>query len=199
MEGHLMADKVACKKCGNMILLTTATKNDGLCMPCKNGYREHIEQSKEYYARERELEKTCPFRALWRELVRKVYDQPYGFEKLSKEEKQYFSVGVLNGEVYNGGFIQYFENSSGEFYLYAELGLMRIGAKESLRILRRARVIAFGQQTVPSDREKRWKYTEMPGVQEALNELDTEYYECSDDVGSLLELFALDTGLVSNA
>ena len=168
-------------------------------MPCKNGYRENIEKSKTYYARERELDKTCPFRALWRELVKKVYDEPDGFEKLSEEEKQYFSVGVLDGEVYNGGFIQFFDNSSGEYYRYAELGLIRIGAKQSLHILRRAKEVAFGKDEVPKDQEKRWRYIRDSGIEKALDSLDSEYYETQDEIGQKLEAFALEIGLVKNA
>ncbi|HFD32883.1 MAG TPA: DUF4375 domain-containing protein [Gammaproteobacteria bacterium] len=194
-----MAQKVACKTCGKLILPTTASKNDGLCMPCKNGYRESIEKSKTYYAKERELDKSCPFRALWRELVRKVYDEPNGFDKLSEEEKQYFAVGVLDGEVHNGGIIQFFDNSSGEYYRYAELGLVRIGAKKSLHILRKAKETTFGGDAVPKEQEKRWRYTRDKEVEKALERLDTEYYESQDEIGEMLEAFALESGLIKNA
>lgn len=194
-----MVEKVPCNSCGKLILPTTAEKNDGLCMPCKNGYREQIEKSKEYYAKERDLNKNCPFRALWRKIVSKVYDESGGFGKLSDDEKIYFAVGLLDGEVYNGGFIQYFDNSSGEYYKYAELGLIRLKAKESLQLLRRAKDIAFGDKSVPKEQDKRSKFTQTPGVGEALDSLDTEYYECSDDIGQLMEGFALDAGLIKNA
>jgi len=194
-----MLEKVACKTCGVLILPATARKNNGFCMPCKNGYREQIEKSKEYYAKERELNKSCPFRALWREVVRKVHNEPGGFGKLSDDEKIYFSVGVLDGEVYNGGFIQFFDNSSGEYYRYVELGLIRLGAKESLSLLRQAKEIIFGANNVPKEQGKRWKYTQVSDVGNSLDSLDTEYYECSEDIGSLMESFAVETGLVKNA
>ena len=194
-----MTQKVACKKCGVLILPTTANKNDGLCIPCKKGYRDNIERSKVYHAKERELEKTSPFRALWRELVSKVYDEPGGFNKLTEEEKLYFAVGVLDGEVYNGGFIQYFDNSSGEYYRYAELGLVRIGANKTLRLLRQAKSRVFGEISVPKEQDKRWAYVRKKNIEECLNDLDTKYYEKQEDIGAILEKFALQTGLVKNA
>ena len=194
-----MTQKVACKKCGVLIFPTTANKNDGLCIPCKKGYRDNIERSKVYHAKERELEKTSPFRALWRELVSKVYDEPGGFNKLTEEEKLYFAVGVLDGEVYNGGFIQYFDNSSGEYYRYAELGLIRIGANKTLRLLRQAKSPVFGEISVPKEQDKRWAYVRKKNIEECLNDLDTKYYEKQEDIGAILEKFALQTGLVKNA
>jgi len=194
-----MVEKVACKSCGKLILPTTAKKNYGLCMPCKNGYREQIEKSKEHYKKERELDKTCPFRALWQELVSKVHDSPGGFAVLTEDEKIYFSVGILDGEVYNGGFVQFFDNSSGEYYRYAELGLIRLGAKSSLKLLREAKKLAFGEGGVPKEQSIRWKYVKSETVSNSLDSMDTEYYNCPEDIGSLMEQFALEAGLVKNA
>lgn len=192
-----MGDKIPCKECGALILPTTAEKNGGLCMPCKNGYRKNIEQSKEYYKKERELDATCPYRALWRNLVKKVYDPLKGFETLSEDEKQYYAVGILDGEIYNGGFVQYFDNTSGGHYRYSELGLVRIGAKESLKLLREAKLAAFGKDPVPKEQTKRWPYTNDE-ISKKLDDLDTKYYETKEDVSELLEAFARETGLVKN-
>jgi len=38
--------KSPCSKCGVMILATTAEKTGGLCIPCKNGTRESLEESR---------------------------------------------------------------------------------------------------------------------------------------------------------
>ncbi len=38
--------KIPCVECGVMILLSTAEKNNGLCMPCKSGMRGSIEKRK---------------------------------------------------------------------------------------------------------------------------------------------------------
>ena len=113
-------------------------------MPCKIGTRESIEAAKLYYQRERDLDKIDPFRKLWRELVRRVYETDLGYAGLSDAEKKYFAVGLLEGEVYNGGFDQYFFNSSSDYYSDAEIGLEEMGAVQSLSLLKRAKEIVFG-------------------------------------------------------
>ena len=194
-----MVEKVACAKCGVLILPTTAAKNNGVCMPCKTGNRESIENSKLYYQKERELDKTCPFRAKWRELVDDVYNQPKGFNGLTEDEKIYFAVKVLNGEIINGGIIQFFDNSSGEYYLYAELGLIRIGANNSLAILRAAKKEIFGESEVPKDHDKRAAIMRNINCDDALDKMDDEYYKDLDDIGNKIDSFAIETGIVKNA
>lgn len=192
-----MSEKIPCKECGALILPATAEKNGDLCMPCKNGYRKNIEQSKEYYKKERELDGTCPFRALWRDLVKRVYDSSKGFEALSEDEKQYFAVGILDGEVYSGGFVQYFDNMPSEYYRYSELGLIRIGAKESLQLLRKAKLTVFGNNPVSKEQTKCWLHVNDE-IAKKLDDLDSQYYEMKEDIGELLEAFACETGLVKD-
>ena len=194
-----MIEKVACTECGALILPTTAAKNDGICMPCKTGNRQNIENGKLYYAREKELNKTCPYRALWRDLVDKVHNQEAGFKGLTEEEKIYFSVGLLNGEAYNGGLIQFFENTSGEYFRYAELGLVRLAAKNSLSLLRATKKELFGDKEVPKEQEKRWSLLRNQNSEDVLDKLDTEYYKDLDDIDTKMEKFAKENGLVKNA
>lgn len=165
-------------------------------MACKNGIRESLERSKEHYKKERELEETCPFRAYWRDLVSRVFDPQQGFESLTEQEKAYYSVTCLNGEVYNGGFVQYFDNSAGQHYHYAESGLIQMGATESLRLLRLAKAEVFGADPVPKDRMARLQATDNDGIPPALAKLDDEFYEDPDALGEKLEAFALINGLV---
>ena len=194
-----MSEKVPCTECDAAILPSTAERTGGLCMPCKNGNRKNIERAKEFYKRERELDKTCPFRALWWEIVDKVYNQEGGFAKLTDDEKLYYAVNVLRGEVYNGGFNQYFDNSSGEYYRHAELGLIRLGATHSLSLLREAKVALFGSACVPKDRTERFAALEQHVGQPNLDALDDEFYKDPDSLGEKLEGFAVATGLVKNA
>jgi len=44
--------KVACLKCGALILELTAQKNEGLCVPCKSGRRESIEATKRWHRKQ---------------------------------------------------------------------------------------------------------------------------------------------------
>jgi len=194
-----MTDKVPCKECKALILPSTAARTDGLCMACKNGIRQNIERSKEYYKKERQLDKTCPFRAFWRDLVSRVYDESHGFHTLTNEEKTYYAVNCLSGEVYNGGFVQYFDNSAGEHYKYAELGLIQVGATNSLRLLRKARNEVFGSDAVPTDKTLRLAATDSDSIRKSLDQLDDEFYKDLDQLGDKLEKYAIENGLVQNA
>ncbi|HBO3527472.1 hypothetical protein APA93_25060 [Pseudomonas aeruginosa] len=48
-----MTDRLPCRACGHLILPTTAARNDGLCMPCKGGYRQNIEDGKRFHTERR--------------------------------------------------------------------------------------------------------------------------------------------------
>ncbi len=158
-----------------------------------------MEKSKEYYKKERELDKTCPFRLFWSELVSRVYDESKGFKSLSEAEKIYFSVNCLSGEVYNGGFDQYFSNSAGENYTHAELGLIQLKATNSLRLLRKAKQIVFGNSDVPKEQYLRQVATNSDDVSKDLDELDTEFYKDPDQLTEKLETYAINNDLVKNA
>ena len=191
-----MSNKVPCQECGAIILEVTAKNNNGLCMPCKNGYRENIENSKKYYAKERELDKTCPFRAYWRDLVNRVHHTESGFNSLTEDEKVYWSLNILIGEVNNGGFMQFFDNSSGAYYVYAEKGLIEFDAIKTLNILHKAKAVIFGNQTVPVDTEQRRLITSKNDSWDELGKLDDEFYKEPDDLYELLEKYAVNRKLV---
>jgi Domain of unknown function (DUF4375) len=193
-----MINKLPCKECGAEILPSTAERTGGKCMPCKNGYRKNIEESKEYYKKERELDKTCPYRALRRELGSKVYKQEGGFSTLSDEEKIYYSVNILSGEVYNGGFYQNFSNTSAENYHHAELGLVRLGTSHSLKLLRTAKEHLFGLAEVPQKQAERWLTLDKMAENSYLYSLDAEFYKNADSLDEKLVEFAAKVGLIKN-
>ena len=120
-----MTDRLPCRACGHLILPTTAARNDGLCIPCKGGYRQTIEDGKPFHT-ERRRYLASPQALYWSALVNRVYDGGEGFAGLSPAERSYYAVSVLSGEVHNGGFDQYFGNSSGDQYQAAR-GSSRIG------------------------------------------------------------------------
>lgn len=194
-----MSDKIPCNECNALVLPSTAQRTGGLCMPCKNGTRKSMDRAKEDSVKERELDKTCPFRAYWRNLVDRVYDEELGFSSLIEEEKLYYSVCVLIGEVYNGGFVQFFDNSSGAQYRYAELGLIRMQAKKSITLLREAKFSLFGNQHVPTDQAERWNIMRKLTDDPDLDSLDTEFYKDADKLDQKTEEFAINNGLVKYA
>ncbi len=197
-----MIDKIPCNKCNELILPRTAEKTGGLCMACKQGIRESIEQSKEFYRKQKEYD---PYRELWIDLVKKVHDDKTGFDSLSQEEKVYFTVSLFDGEVYNGGMHQFFSNSSGEYYAEVVEGLKILKAFNSLSLLNRAAEVLFGKLEPPKDIVQRWTTMKQfpdddneprPDWDIELDEIDRLYYEDPDNLNKLLTHYAEMTGLI---
>lgn len=102
------------------------------------------------------------------------------------------------------GFDQYFFNSSGSFYSYAEKGLMVLGDTQVLELLRQAKEIVLPGVPVPKDTAVRRGLLPVadpeapePEWVRLLNELDQRFYADPGDLTSRLEAFARERGLVS--
>ena len=189
-----MIQRVPCKTCGDSIHPDTAAKNDGLCMPCKGGYKQRIEDGKKRRQQEREYDKS-PERLYWLGLIKRVHHEP-GFDALGAAEKTYYAVSCLIGEVYNGGFYQFFSNTSGSLYGYALDGLMEMEAAKSVQLTIRAKEFLFGNHTVPTDhRARNDLLPELEGLDEALNKVDKPFWEDPDKLGERCEQFAKLHGL----
>ncbi|MEX5329670.1 DMP19 family protein [Pseudomonas paraeruginosa] len=190
-----MTDRLPCRACGHLILPVTAARNDGLCMPCQGGYRQNIEDGKRFHEqRRRYLE--SPRALYWSALVTRVHGDGAGFAGLSPAEQTYFAVSVLSGEVNNGGFDQYFGNSSGDQYPAACAGLRELQAEEALALLERAATLLFGNGPVPGSQAERqlrmptWAEDPDRDCEAALDALDTRFYALAD---------ALDERLLAHA
>jgi hypothetical protein len=111
-----------------------------------------------------------------------------GFDALLAPERQYIALYWLVGDVSNGGFDQYFTNSSGDLALLAVEGLKAVGAIESLLILERALAI-FPPGMYSTDRETRQKrfssISDDVGVIAGLDELDRAFYKYPEDFQGL--------------
>lgn len=138
-------------------------------MPCKGGYREQIEEGKRQRERVRVYEQSAE-RKYWLDLLRRIYETPQGFDGLTQPEQTYYAVSCLIGEVYNGGFDQFFSNNSGELYGLALDGLFELEAEASAALLVQAKEVLFGDRLVPLDRAKRLEL--MPTV---VNDAATEW------------------------
>jgi hypothetical protein len=169
-----MSDKVACSDCGTMILASTAAANGGKCMPCKRGQRGRIEQGKLRRAEQRERQlNPDPATKHWRWMVNQVYRTPEGFAGLTAENQGFFAAFLLEGEVYNGGFHQYFSNSAADFFADAVRGFEEIGALACARLAREAKQIAFGERDVPGGAARWDEISRMGSAREKkLGELD---------------------------
>ncbi len=117
--------------------------------------------------------------------------EPYTLDKISKLTKgrqAVFSTWWLEAEVNNGGFNQFYFNSSGQFAEMAVSGLKAIGAEKFSKLTSKAnkiynenkeRLEEFDDGTMESFSES---YKDNP-----LNDLDTEFYKLyeSEPIGDL--------------
>lgn len=163
-------------ECGKPVAARLAGKRKGLCLRCNL--------------------KRNPFFVLGMSLVERVCHAPGGFDALSDAEKLYYSLTLFQDEVNNGGFHQFFFNSSGSYYELIEEGLVTFDEPQALELLHQAKQIVFPEMPVHVDMEKRREL--MRGCQpRKLDELDRRFYSNPDTLTPKLQAFARGQGLVS--
>ena len=100
-----------------------------------------------------------------------------GDEKLTDEERVILAIEALEREVNNGGYGQFFVNSSREYAPIIVESLRRISCLKVAEITQKALKI---MQEFPEDNEDR---------QEALGECDTQYFEYPENIEKSLFAF----------
>jgi len=115
-----------------------------------------------------------------------------GFDELTSAERVAYCVDALEREVNNGGFQQFFWNSSGDTAAETLGALEAIGAAAAAGILRRALAV-FPTARPPVAREARIALLEeLPAQATATwSTLDDEFYAYPDDLAALLRQFVL--------
>ncbi|MFN7941614.1 MAG: DUF4375 domain-containing protein [Thermoanaerobaculia bacterium] len=112
---------------------------------------------------------------------------PRDFSHLSEPERNFIVAWVLSGEVGNGGFDQYFFNTSGDQATLAPAALRAVGAADAAALAEQANML-FGAAGPPADRAKRW--AAMDTIPESTRtrwtELDEQFYKISDLDAKLL-------------
>ena len=107
-------------------------------------------------------------------------------DKLTEQQKQFYYNQCLEREINNGGFNQYFFNSSGDFSHKTIQSLLAIGANKTAEILQKA-IDQFPNGNVPEDRTKRQDILEQ--IQETADpfweELDQKFFTYEDDLNTL--------------
>jgi Domain of unknown function (DUF4375) len=173
-------------------------------MPCKGGYRDRIEEGKRRREEEKRFDKS-PARLFWLALVRRVHAPGADFRSLSKHEQTYYSVRTLVGEVFNGGFYQFFSNHSGELYAVALDGLLELEANTTYGTTVRAKELLFGGHAVPIDftaRNELLPDIELLDVKDdrglLLDSLETDFYADPDQLDTKLSQFANTHGLYAS-
>lgn len=113
-----------------------------------------------------------------------------GFEALNDKELAIYTIWWLEAEVNNGGFYQYFWNSTGDHAEVALNSLDKIGATRTASLLRQAMDIAFGgvPPTSRLDRQNKLEVDEDAKM-DKLGELDSEFYRYSEDFYKMLDAY----------
>jgi hypothetical protein len=112
----------------------------------------------------------------------------YGDEmdKLTEPQKQFYYNQCLEREINNGGFNQYFLNSSGDYAHLTVQSLRTISANTTADILQKA-IDQFPDKEVPQDRRERQEILEQ--IQEKADpvweELDQKFFVYEDDLNKL--------------
>lgn len=109
------------------------------------------------------------------------------FDDLSHAEQVFLAIWELEAQVNNGGFDQYFSNTSGDTAFAVVDALKTIGAPEAARIVAKATSV-FPGSSPPRDREQRQRLLNaLPPEREAvLDSLDEEFYGYPDNLTELL-------------
>ena len=118
----------------------------------------------------------------------RFFDAP--FAQLTVPEQVFVAVWTLESDVNNGGFDQYYLNSSGDYAWFAPAALRAIGAEQTAAIAERANA-AFGPDGPPPDRDARLAVTDkLPEeVDELWEECDQAFYAYPHDLTELLSAY----------
>ena len=109
------------------------------------------------------------------------------FDELTVPERVFRCIWELEGDVNNGGFVQYYENSSGDTAHSVEFALVTVGAEDTAAIVREANSL-FEGGVPPKVQEDRQNVVESWSDQqtEGLDLLDDRFYQYPDDLTELL-------------
>jgi len=107
-------------------------------------------------------------------------------DRLTEPQKNFYFNQNLEREINNGGFNQYFYNSSGDFAHETITSLRTIGANKTADILQQA-IDQFPKSTAPKDRTKRQEILEKieDTADEVWEQLDQAFYKYEDHLYDL--------------
>ena len=104
-------------------------------------------------------------------------------KKLNEHERLFYITQTLEQEVNNGGFSQYFYNSSGNFANEVVDAFTQIGAHKTAEICKKAVAVFNGH--VPEDREERQSLLESLDCEDIFDECDNAFFNYEDDLEAL--------------
>ena len=119
------------------------------------------------------------------EIIGKKIPEKDNFSNLNEFEKTFIYLDVLEDNVTNGGFIQFFFNSSGQFTHEVFQAYLTIKAENTVDILTKA-IYLFPVIPVPKNlRIRQQILMEKDTNIDLWDELDTQFYKYEDNIISL--------------
>jgi hypothetical protein len=116
------------------------------------------------------------------EIIGKKIPAKDNFSNLNEFEKTFIYIDVLEDNVTNGGFIQFFFNSSGQFAHEIFQAYLAIKAETTLDILTKA-IHLFPEMPVPKNpRIRQQILMEKDSNIDLWDTLDTEFYKYEDNI-----------------
>ncbi|MGN0518871.1 MAG: DMP19 family protein [Acutalibacteraceae bacterium] len=144
--------------------------------------RNRVENTAEEYIDNEEMQKDN----LVVDMCDTIYKKcEYGndIEKLNEYERVFFVTQTLEQEVNNGGFSQFFYNSSGDFSNELVDAFTKIGALKTAEICKKALSVFNGK--VPTERDEREELLDSLDCDNVLSECDDAFYNYEDDLEAL--------------
>jgi hypothetical protein len=116
----------------------------------------------------------------WKNAYDSIIKLPIGFRHI-------YGTWVLEAEVNNGGFNQYFYNTSGQFIDEAYRGCIAIGAKNTAEIVERAVATFTNEKEMQLEMRKKGTIEAFSESYQKtkLGDCDKAFYECSRDMDKL--------------
>lgn len=110
------------------------------------------------------------------------------YDKLSTPEQVFLLIWELESEVNNGGFHQYFYNSSGALAPNVVSALKTVGAEATADMAQRAlNAVGNAITSWSNDADRQASLNRLSsGTRQILENLDQEYYKCPEDLTPLL-------------
>jgi hypothetical protein len=110
---------------------------------------------------------------------------------INEEELIVLAVEAMEREVNNGGYAQFFSNSSWRFTPYLVNSLNRIGSTQAKQLAEQAiSALGVGELTNETDvteyHDRIQEAVENDDASEKLDEIDSRYYEMEEDVAGLV-------------
>ncbi|MBP3322019.1 MAG: DMP19 family protein [Clostridia bacterium] len=124
------------------------------------------------------------------ETVCKKCEYGNDIEQLNEHERIFYVTQILEQEVNNGGFSQFFYNSSGGLSNELVDAFTKIGAFKTAEICKKAVAVFNGK--VPTDRDEREEVLDSLDCDDVLSACDDEFYEYEDKLEELNYAYIMD-------